>query len=85
MRESNIAAISMYRKLGFKINNKLKHYYEMERWIAPKKEVKSSSFILTHIFNLFNGLRNISQSLFKIFIQISLHCAPGILVSFTNS
>lgn len=28
VRESNIAAISMYRKLGFKINNKLKHYYE---------------------------------------------------------
>ncbi|OQC51453.1 MAG: putative N-acetyltransferase [Euryarchaeota archaeon ADurb.Bin023] len=28
VRESNVAAISMYRKLGFKINNKLKHYYE---------------------------------------------------------
>jgi len=28
VRTSNIAAISMYRKLGFKITNKLKHYYE---------------------------------------------------------
>ncbi|NPV50178.1 MAG: ribosomal protein S18-alanine N-acetyltransferase [Candidatus Methanofastidiosum sp.] len=28
VRVSNIAAISMYKNLGFKITNRLKHYYE---------------------------------------------------------
>lgn len=28
VRASNIAAISMYKNLGFKITNRLKHYYE---------------------------------------------------------
>jgi len=28
VRASNVAALSMYRNLGFKITNRLKHYYE---------------------------------------------------------
>ncbi|MEN6378649.1 MAG: ribosomal protein S18-alanine N-acetyltransferase [Methanofastidiosum sp.] len=28
VRVSNVAALSMYRNLGFKITNRLKHYYE---------------------------------------------------------
>lgn len=28
VRASNLAALSMYRNLGFKITNRLKHYYE---------------------------------------------------------
>lgn len=40
VRASNVAALSMYKNLGFKITNRLKHYYENgEDGLLLKREI----------------------------------------------